>query len=759
MIRIVIFTVLLSVGGALDLSGQSEVIWHRTPERRDGSIRNFAVASDSVIWCMNNIGVFRVDLNGVRPRAGYRYYSEGEFSSIWVRGSTILLVDVTAGWKNNRVVRSSDDGLTWITVDIGRQDIAPVLLRSDEQGDLFLGCSNATLLTSRDSGKTWEEFAAFERIQKHTALVPLSVSRDDSQYYCSVVDYSRTMGGSVNRYYRRDSAGNWKDISLEGASGGTGTAEWEIGRISSGLLYGTYFNHTLEAKIRISSDRGESWQEPPPIMVSHPSWSNGPGSIVNSAGQVYIGRALSTSNESAAVSRFIGDSFVDLTASGVVASFSRGPDGRIWALVGYPWTHSVFSLWQESDSSDSLEQILAENDLEFENPLLEKTVRELAARKWSSGGHWYAVVDSSGIWHTTDKGRNWLPVIPIERQDWTRLTDVNIYEATRSVYLGGADGIGRVGFGFRVLWESVTSHADVATFEVGRDRGMIVETADGRILRIDDDSGVGEEVGPSQANSTMLEQLLTVDPFGRAFVSTADGLYYLPVASPVWGTIPIPQTIDPAAIQGIDVTDLTTLALAAEEGVFTSRDFGVTWMGWGQGVRPVDQILATSGRNVETDLLDPVVLAVAGDSIWYTTDLGISWVNINGDLPEGEITAITVDSSAGCIVVAVQGEGVFWSATPSVTGIDHTDLTNADIVRPLLWDDGGLKISISADQQPDVTVYDLIGREISGNIVWSQHGERFTGLWWPDDLCPKLLFVRVGPPGTSSIRVWKVLLP
>src|SRR5690606_162013 len=153
-----------------------------------------------------------------------------------------------------------------------------------------------------------------------------------------------------------------------------------------------------------------------------------------------------------------------------------------------------------------------------------------------------------------------------------------------------------------------------------RDRGIIVESSDGRILRVDG-SGVTEEMGPEKSASDGREHLLDVDSYGRAFVSGVEGLYYLPVASPGWRAIPIPPEIDPAGIAMAAISDLNTLTLSTETGVVTSTDFGVTWRDWGLGIRPVDQVLAITGRNIETGVAEPVILAVAGDSIWHSSNL------------------------------------------------------------------------------------------------------------------------------------------
>jgi hypothetical protein len=112
--------------------------------------------------------------------------------------------------------------------------------------------------------------------------------------------------------------------------------------------------------------------------------------------------------------------------------------------------------------------------------------------------------------------------------------------------------------------------------------------------------------------------------------------------------------------------------------VYVSEDFGQTW-------KPLHGSLPQWGstRVLREDLINPNLLYLGTEfALWCSLDRGQSWVKLNNNLPTVAVHEVAIHPTAGEIVAATHGRGLWILDVTALRQLSHKTLSNATLLKP-----------------------------------------------------------------------------
>ncbi len=202
-------------------------------------------------------------------------------------------------------------------------------------------------------------------------------------------------------------------------------------------------------------------------------------------------------------------------------------------------------------------------------------------------------------------------------------------------------------------------------------------------------------------------------PVGMRVQAERLGQLELPPAGSVW--VPVSPGADPETelrqrlsstlnveISAVAVSGSTVYAGGTDGHMWFSADNGATF-------RPSNMPLGAAGR-VERIFADPVepwvalaALSGPGPHVLRTTNRGLFWDSLDGNLPDASAHGITAERAAGAVYVATD-RGVFWATadleTASTAAVEWTELSGKLPAAPatdVLLDPAGAQLYAALD--------------------------------------------------------------
>lgn len=710
--------------------------WHPTPDRITLKCYSMATPDDSTIICANQEGVLRIDLSRNPQLGSHIYESEGSIIGLWADGSVILVVDGSDKFLDNRLMRSTDNGRSWVKIDVSEFDVQPVTIRSDQSGHLYLGCTFATVLVSEDEGRTWSLLERFSPLSANQHMVPNSIDIHPQGSVVSIVDIALKEAAGANSWYRQLESGSWTDISIRENVGTID--EWEIVRLDQSRLAGLEVDRQGRFTLHFSSDNGETWTVAegvtPVYMFPYP----GPYLYVDrDSTWLYVCLAIGSNSDVGPVhiSRDYGATFDRIGGERRVYSFSRGRDGRIWAVF---WDYGQHWLWRENEERTQLRPVLGSSNLGVAYSMTDRPIKALTASLYVRGGVWFALVEGDGVWSTTNSGRSWAK---LANSLWDEASSL-ASGRDGSVYLGSDLGVVRMSRYDMESWEPLTFDVGVRKIGVVSDAGVVAETLDDVLVRIDPD-GTIRTISP---DSTRPVRLLSVDRYDRVVAADSSGLYLLSNFSTRWSSIG-DSSLSRKALSFCSI-DENHFMVGTDDGAFLSTDGGESWGASGLMGRRIDRLLISSALIplYPISTIIPRIVAQTGDTLWSSVDTGATWVDISDTLPEGAITAITADNE-GSLVAAIYGYGVYWQDYPWILSVQSV-VPHTPSVSVVTRVNGTVQVLIEQSsiggENVSLTMMDLHGRAVEGEAVTLRDRAGTVSIvWTPTSAAPRVLLGRV----------------
>ncbi len=334
--------------------------------------------------------------------------------------------DVFAGSDGEGVLRSSDNGTTWLKSNNGLTNAGVVSVVSISNGDIFAATQNNGVYRTVDSGENWS-FVGFDKIYS----LSMAVSSEDHIFI-----------EADNIYRSTDQGSTWAEFAIN--------LDVENLAINS---YGILFTATSNGVFR-SVDNGETWETASSQLSGRNIW----GLVIDSHNNIYI-------------SEWGGD-------GGILKS---SDNGETWESKG------LLDLSFKKMAVDSLGNIYAAGDGTYKSSDNGETWENILPVAAScvfvdSFDSVYISTGSYGVFRSSDYGNTWTRIIGGLNarmvNEFTHSSDGYLYAATGSgvfrsslavtSHTGDADSDG-ISDAIEML--NCTNHLDADTDDDGLDDG------------------------------------------------------------------------------------------------------------------------------------------------------------------------------------------------------------------------------------------------------------------------------------------------
>ena len=547
----------------------------------------------------------------------------GDITAIVVNSSGQVFA---AGWRAG-IFRSSDNGVTWTSVNIGLTNTDVYALAVSSTGVLFAGTSGNGAYRSTNNGDTW--------VAANTGLTDpdvraLAASRAGPVY----------AGTNINGVYRTtDNGATWKQIAASSANENVQTLALNTA--------GTIFAGTNSSGVNRSTDDGLNWD------------MAGIGDVrslaVSPSGVVYAG----TYGNGVSVSADNGKNWTAYNTGLRVLDIQCVATNSAYVFAGT----SNGGIYRSSDNGKSWTSASI--------GLANMTINSLAINAsglvlaGTYGGGVYRSTDSGGLWSVSNAG----------------LMNTFIYSLAvgnqGSVYAGtGGAGIFRTSDDGNT-WASVStlmSNAYVQWIVVNRGGDIFAGTSGEGVYRSTDNG-----LSWAQSNNGLLSvdiTCLAVDSSNRVFAGATDGSVFS--STDRGGSWSLLKSFSGMILSMVVDSAGRVYAGTSGGGLYRSTDRGTSWTTAWLGL-PTDDILCLTLNKSGS-----LYAGTYGSGVYRSTNNGGSWTAVNGGLSNGYIYSIALNSY-GHIFAGTAGSGIFrstdnggsWSQVN--TGLSNTDVLSLAI--------------------------------------------------------------------------------
>ncbi len=556
---------------------------------------------------------------------------------------------IFAGTFGGGVFLSTDNGSSWMTVNIGLTNTNVRALAINSSGVIFAGTNGSGTFRSTDNGGSWTA------VNTGLIHIVLSLAINSSGHI-----FAGTLGRGVFR--SMDNGSSWTAIN-------TGLTNNFVYALAINLS-GDIFAGTGGGVFR-STDNGGNWTAVNTGLTN----TSIRALVINSSGHIFAGtdggmfRSTDNGDNWVAVNTGLTNTLVDALATNssghifagtFVGVFRSTNNGGNWTAVNTGLTNTLVVALAINSSGHIFAGtfgggvfLSTDNGGSWMTVNIGLTNTDVRTLAINSSGHIFAGTEGSGMFRSMDYGDSWTAVNSGLTNNFVRALAINssggifagtAYEVFRSMDNGGS-------------WTIVTTGlTNIIAFGINLSGDIFAGANGGGVFRSLDNGDSWAAVNNGLINTFV--RALAINSSGDIFAGTGGGGVFRSLDNgDSWA----------AVNTGLINTDIQTLVINTSGhifagtnggGVFRSLDNGDNWTTINTGL--TNNIVTDLAINSSGDIFVGTV-----DGVFRSTDNGGNWTAVNTGLTNILVEALAINSS-GHIFAGTIGSGVFRS-TQSMT--------------------------------------------------------------------------------------------